>query len=324
MSPHVLALAAAGGVALVLLAVAGAVLGWRRARDRDLTRRIRRTAAPLTGPGPVDEEPNEESIFRPADKRTWLTGVRAFIETRYPFLEARRALPTAFAAGVAGAAGGWFSMWFLKVPAGWWTVPVVALAGVAVGGNALKWLQARQEAEFVRQFPEIVDQIVRLAGAGVPALEALATVADDAPNPVAPVLGSVRDGLLAGLDADTTLRLASDRVRIAEFSLFAAVIRLQRRAGGGISSAFRNLAETLRERRKTALKAQASTAQTRLTLIILSVMPIIVLVSQKFIAPQSLEILFRTDQGTMLLRWGLGLVVAGLLAARGIAARAAR
>ena len=324
MSPHVLALAAAGGVALVLLAVAGAVLGWRRARDRDLRRRIRRAAAPLTGPGPVDEEANEESIFRPADKRTWLTGVRAYIETRYPFLEARRALPAAFAAGVAGAAGGWFSMWLLKVPAGWWTVPVVALAGVGVGTNALKWLQARQEAEFVRQFPEIVDQIVRLAGAGVPALEALATVADDAPNPVAPVLGSVRDGLLAGLDADTTLRLASDRVRIAEFSLFAAVIRLQRRAGGGISSAFRNLAETLRERRKTALKAQASTAQSRLTLLILSLMPLIVLGSQKFIAPQSLEILFGTDQGTMLLRWGLGLVVAGLLAARGIAARAAR
>ena len=174
MSPFVLALAAAGGMALVLLGAGGAALAWRRARDRDLTRRIRRTAAPLEGPAPSGDDAGEESIFRPADKRTWVAGTREFIESRYPFLEARRALPVAAAAGVAGAAGGLFAMWFLKVPAGWWTAPIAALAGVAAGRNALMWLQARQEAEFVRHFPEIVDQIVRLAGAGVPALEALA------------------------------------------------------------------------------------------------------------------------------------------------------
>ena len=179
-------------------------------------------------------------------------------------------------------------------------------------------------AEFVRQFPEVVDQIVRLASAGVPPLEALATVADDAPKPVAPIIGRVRDGLLAGLDTDTTLRHASERVRIAEFTLFAAVIRLQRQAGGGVSSAFRNLAETLRERRRTALKAHASTAQTRLTLIVLAAMPIVVLVAQKFTAPKSIEILFGTEQGTTLLRWGVALIVTGLLVARALAARAIR
>ena len=138
------------------------------------------------------------------------------------------------------------------------------------------------------------------------------------------MLVQVRDGLLAGLDTGTTLRQACERVRIAEFTLFAAVIRLQRRAGGGISTAFRNLAETLRERRKTALKAKASTAQTRLTLLILAVMPAIVLVGQKFIAPESVEILFGTEQGVTLLRWGVALIVIGILVARGLAARATR
>ena len=324
MSPHVLALAAAGAVALVLLAAGGAALGWRRVRDRDLRRRLQRTAALLAGPSPSDGAPSDGSIFRAAERRTWLTGMREYVETRFPLLEARRVLPLAAAAGIAGMAGAWISLWILKVPAGWWTAPIVSLAGAGAGWRALVWLQQRQEAEFVRHFPEIVDQIVRLAGAGVPALEGLATVADDAPKPVGPILGNVRDGLLAGLDTDTTLRLASERVRLGEFALFAAVIRLQRRAGGGISAAFRNLAETLRERRKTALKAQAATAQTRLTLLILTLMPIAVLAAQKFIAPRTLEVLFGTEEGTTLLRWGVGLIVAGILAARGIAARAAR
>ena len=95
---------------------------------------------------------------------------------------------------------------------------------------------------------------MRLAGAGVPPVEALSVVAEDAQPPVAPVLREVCDALLAGLDVDRALRMTSERVRLAEFTLFAAVLRLQRRAGGGISGAFANLAETLRERNKTALK----------------------------------------------------------------------
>ena len=339
MSPIVLALAAAGGVALVILGAGGAMFGWRRSRDRNLRRRLGRAAA-LAGPAAAGDatarsdasgagaarrsSAAEESIFRPTEKRSWLSGLRNRIESRYPLVKARRALPASAGIGLAGAGGCWFSMWFLSVPPGWWTMPAVGLAGAGAGWYALRSIQARQVAEFIRQFPEIVDQIVRLAGAGVPALEALSVVTEDAPEPIEPILRNVRDGLLAGLDADIALRMACDRVRIAEFTLFAAVIRLQRRAGGGISAAFSNLAETLRERRKTALKAHASTAQTRLTLLVLMLMPVVVLVAQKFIAPQSVEILFGTEQGTTLLRWGTGLIVAGLLVARSIAARAMR
>ena len=215
-------------------------------------------------------------------------------------------------------------MWFLRVPPGWWTIPVIGLAGAGAGWYALRWLQARQEEEFIRLLPECVDQIVRLSAAGVPAIEALATVAEDAAPPVGPVLRVVRDGLIAGLDTDATLRIACERVRIGEFTLFAAVLRLQRRAGGGITGAFRNLSETLRERRKTLLKARSATAQTRLTLMILSAMPVIVLIAQRFTSPLSIEILFGTEEGATLLRWGTGLIVAGLLIARAIGARAIR
>ena len=227
------------------------------------------------------------------------------------------------AAGAAASGAAWFSLWFLQVPSGWWTLPLIGLAGAGAVWYALGWMQARREAEFMRRFPEIVEQIVRLAGAGVPALEAISVAAEDAPDPVAPILRDLRDSLLAGLDADSALRMASDRLRLSEFTLFAAVIRLQRRSGGGISAAFSNLAATLRERRSTALKAHASTAQTRLTLLVLALMPVVVLIMQKFSAPKSVEILFNTEDGLMLLRWGVGLIVAGILVARSIAARAA-
>ena len=321
MSPFGLALTAVAGFALLGALAGGGVLVWRRTRDPVLERRLRRAAAPLAGAVAVEVPEGEESIFRTREGRTRL---RRFIESGYPLLEARHAIPRAIAAGAAAVGATWFSLWFLRVPSGWWTLPLLGLAGMGAVWFALGWMQARRETEFVRRFPEIVEQIVRLAGAGVPALEAVSVAAEDAPDPVGPVLRDVRDRLLAGLDADTALRMAADRVRISEFTLFAAVIRLQRRAGGGISTAFSNLAATLRERRGTALKAHASTAQTRLTLFVLSIMPVAVLIIQKFSAPKSVEILFGTEAGLSLLRWGVGLIVTGILVARSIASRATR
>lgn len=331
MSPLAGALVAAVAVAALLLAAVALVLGARRdklryiGRDRALERRLKRVAAPLAGPAEAAAQATgAESIFRERDKRARLAWVWTPLARSYPLVHPPRALAVALGAGAGAAVFVGFALWFLKVPAGWWTVPALWAAGGFGGWQALRWQQAKREAAFIRQFPEVVDQIVRLAGAGVPAVEALNVVAKDAQEPVSPVLTEVCDALTAGLDADRALRMAAERLRLAEFTLFAAVLRLQRRAGGGISGAFANLATTLRERRKSALKAHASTAQTRLTLLILTVMPVLVLLGQRFTAPESVEILFGTETGITLLRVGTALIVTGLLVARAIAARAAR
>lgn len=315
----VLVLACLAGGTVALWGAAAFLL--LRGGDKDLRRRLRRAAAPLAGRAGTNGTSVETDIFRSTDGQARTARFWRLIETRYSLLNARRTLPRAVAIGVGAAVGLWASMWILKIPSGWWTAPLVGFGGIAGVWYAMSWFNARLAIEFTRQFPEVIDQIVRLSGAGVPPLEAIAVVAEDARPPVQPVLRDVCDGLAAGLDPDTSLLAAARRVRLTEFALFAAVIRLQRRSGGGISVAFANLSRTLRDRRSTALKAHSSTAQTRLTLLVLSLMPVVVLVAQKFISPQSVDILFGTDRGTTLLHWGVGLVVAGLLLARAMASR---
>ncbi|MXW36108.1 MAG: hypothetical protein F4Z60_11695 [Chloroflexi bacterium] len=308
-------------VVLLLCALGGFI--WLRNKDKALRKRLQLVAAPLSGHVSVEELAPEESIFRPARPRSRLVWLLGWVEARYPLVDAPRALPQVLAIGVLVGGGAWVAMWVLGM-AGWWLAPAAAIAGVGGAWYALGRLQDKLERQFIQQFPEIVDQIVRLSGAGLPPLEALSSVAEDAQKPVQPVLREVTDALLAGLDADTALGMVSERIRLAEFTLFAAVIRLQRRAGGGISAAFSNLAETLRERRTLLLKAKASTAQTRLTLVVLMLMPPLVLAVQSMTAPESVDMLFNTERGQTLLQLGVGLIVAGLLVARHLSARGAR
>ncbi len=303
----------------VVVVVLGAVvlLG---GRDRAFQRRLHWVGAPLSGHGAAEEVVPEESIFRPARRRTRLAWLLGIVESRYPLIDASRALPRVLAIGVLAAAGAWLGLWGLGM-SGWWSTPVAALAGVGGAWYALARLQTKLETQFIQQFPETVDQIVRLSGAGLPPLEALASITEDAQPPVRPVLREVTDAMLAGLDADTALGMVSERIRLAEFTLFAAVIRLQRRAGGSISAAFSNLADTLRERRVTALKTRASTAQTRLTLVVLMLMPPLVLAVQSTTSPESVDLLFNTEDGQTLLQLGVALIAAGLIVARQLGAR---
>ena len=317
MSGDLLPFAAGGAVSLLGIALF-LLLG---ARDKALRGRLARVAAPLAGRDAASKDGGDTDIFLTAPGRSRLGRIGLFLESRYPLLDARRALPRAIIAGAAAAGGLWFATWFLRIPAGWWTMPIAALGGAGAAWYAMSRMQARRAGEFTGQFPEIIDQIVRLSAAGVPPLEAVAVVAEDAREPVRPVLHDVCDGLAGGLDADTALLAVARRVRLAEFTLFTAVIRLQRRAGGGISGAFANLSTALRARRSTAMKAHAATAQTRLTLLVLSVMPAIVLAAQYFMSPESVEILFDPDRGAILLWIGVALIVFGLLAARAMAAR---
>ncbi len=194
-------------------------------------------------------------------------------------------------------------------------------AWVAGGWAFLRIADSGRRAEFVKRFPEAVDQIVRLTRAGLPAVEAISVVAQEAQEPIRRLMRQIADELSSGLDPDVVLRGAAARVRIPEFTLFSAALCLQRTTGGAISAALANLSATLRARTEVEMKAHASTAQTRITLWVLSVVPAVVLGAQSYTNPAAVQVLFETPT---LLRWGVGLIVAGLLIARLIASRFGR
>ncbi len=277
---------------------------------------VQEAAAEPIRPVPTEVEIN---VFRQRRAKSWLLDR---LDRHFSMIDARQALPKAIGLGALGGLAAGLGGLFADL--GW-------LAGLAlpVGWLGTSWVvlsrqDAAQRTEFTNLFPEATDHVVRMMRSGLPSVEAISVVAEETPPPVSTIMRDISEAVSAGLDPETVLRAVAARVRIPEFTLFSAAICLQMTTGGGISGALGNLSATLRTRREGTLKAKSSTAQTRLTLTVLALVPVAVLSVQNFTNPQAVESLFFTESGTSLLRYGVGFIVAGMLVARGLAARIGR
>lgn len=290
-------------------------------QQRELKRRLSRVAATLSGGTLTDVATGGNvSVFR--ERRTKSRPVE-WLEYRFPMIDVRKVLPKAIGLGFSCAVAVGLGAAFVDVG-----LPTMLLL-VPVSGLGCSWAvlaiqDGGQRNEFTKVFSETTDQVVRLMQAGIPSVEAISIVAEDAPPPVDGILSEIASTVSAGLDPETAIRGTAARVRIPAFSLFSAAICLQMTTGGGISGALGNLAATLRARHDITLKAKSSTAQTRLTLAVISLVPVAVLAVQNFTNPKTIETLFYTESGGTLLRYGVGLILSGILVARTLSARVGR
>ena len=315
MSPLLLAAAAAGLLLVVGMCVVALLVF--RPTEAELGRRLDMVATILgSGAAATGDGEAHASIFHRQRSKSWL---RDRIDRRFYMLEGRGAFSKAVALGFLVALAAMTGAFFMRFGT---LVPIVGPAAwVAASWFLLTLWDSRRRKEFVKRFPEAVDHVVRLTRAGLPAVESISVVSEEAPEPVKSLLKQISDDLSSGLDPEVVLRGMAARLRVPEFTLFSAALCLQRTTGGGISAALGTLSSTLRSRLELEMKAHASTAQTRITLLVLSGVPVLVLGAQGLTNPEAVNILLESPA---LLRWGVGLIVAGLLIARGIAARFGR
>ena len=314
---------------ILLLLGGGAVLAVRRRRSARVARerlalfhRLSRTSI-VAGAGVqqgADSVLNALAVgsrSRRAGLRTTLLGP---IERRYPLLDVWAALPRILLATLAGGVLFGGAVRVLALGGQW--VALAGLAGAFLGfWWVLAFLSARMEVRFIKLFPEVVDQIARLAVSGVPPVEALSSIANDLAAPVGPILRRLVRGFAAGVDPDLVLQSEGQRVGLAEFTVFCVVLQIQRAGGGGVSGPFDSLAATLRERRVAALKARGASAQVRLTVLVMAALPPVVLCLQYFTNPQTVEALLHTEDGQFLLRIAVILILVGLGLCQLIASR---
>lgn len=133
--------------------------------------------------------------------------------------------------------------------------------------------KARRAAQ--EQLPETIGALADAIRAGMTLPEALAFAADDAQGVLSGQLHSLVEAVDDGLPLEDALQRwleAADDDR--SIGLLVAVLSLQRRAGGDISTILDGVGRTIRDRVKSTREVASMTAQSRLSAAVIVLLPV--------------------------------------------------
>lgn len=168
------------------------------------------------------------------------------------------------------------------------------------------------------QFALALGIIIRCVRAGLPVNEGMRAAGAELPAPTGPEFRRCVDQIQLGVSFDAALVALAQRCALADYRFFAVAVALQRQTGGNLAETLDNLSETIRKRRAVKLRAKALTSETRATVLVLAVMPVVVGAILMVVSPDYVMQLFNTGSGRRLLGIAILIQAFGLAVIRAI------
>jgi tight adherence protein B len=183
-------------------------------------------------------------------------------------------------------------------------LPALALGFAGLFGLPrwlLSFLKKRRQMQFLNNFPDSVDVIVRGLKAGLPLGDCLRMIATDAREPVRSLFRSIVETQAIGIPIGDACGKLFESMPLAEANFFGIVITIQQKAGGNLSEALGNLSKVLRDRKKMKQKIKAMSQEAKASAAIIGSLPPAVMTLVWLTSPNYIELLWTTPIGRMML-----------------------
>lgn len=201
-------------------------------------------------------------------------------------------------------------------------LPLVVILGLAfVGGIGfprfvLNFLKNRRIKAFINDMPEAIDVIVRGIKAGLPLMDGMRLVAQEAREPLASEFRGVVEAQKLGLPMAEAVQRLHENIPTPETSFFATVIAIQQSSGGSLSEALSNLSKILRERKKMRMKVKAISSEAKASAGIIGSLPVFVATVVSVVSPDYIGRLFETTSGNIVLGVAAAMMLMGIAVMR--------
>lgn len=151
------------------------------------------------------------------------------------------------------------------------------------------WLRSRiekQRQQLVRQLPDFLDSMVRLASIGNSLPMAFQTSSTSVQMPLRVVLERTMQLVRTGFDLDRALETASRPYRIEALNLLHVVMGTGIRMGGRADHILQRMSDFMRDLSSAQQELRAITAETRMSAWVLGLLPLIVAIGMSLLSPQ--------------------------------------
>ncbi|MFK8331189.1 type II secretion system F family protein [Pseudomonas sp. BJa5] len=198
--------------------------------------------------------------------------------------------------------------------AGWLPGLGCWLAGPLLFRLYLGWRYQRRLQRMIEQLPVLLDHAMRSLKAGRTLSDAVLGAIDVCRQPLQGAMQRVRRNVQMGVDLDDAMHDLAELYEQDELRLFALGLRINQRYGGNASELLENLIKLIREREQGARQLRAMTGETRMTALVLGLLPVGMAGYFLNSNPRYLLSMWQDGQGQFLLLAAFGLQVVGCLA----------
>lgn len=173
----------------------------------------------------------------------------------------------------------WLALWLLlagvaALYAGWPGAVLMVVLGPVLLRLYLSWCYQRRVQRIIEQLPTLLDHCVRSLKAGRTLNDAVLGAIDAAREPLLGAMQRVKRNVHMGVGLDDAMFDLAQLYERDELRMFALGLRINHRYGGNASELLENLIKVIREREQGARQLRAMTGETRITAVVLAVLPV--------------------------------------------------
>ncbi|KCZ95890.1 putative Flp pilus assembly protein TadB [Hyphomonas hirschiana VP5] len=208
----------------------------------------------------------------------WLN--RLIVRSGLKFQPAKWAAMSLAGAAVAGVAA------FIYLGGLFAAIPVFFVVLVAAPILVIRHLAGARAKKLAAQLPDALQIVCRSLEAGHPVATAVSLVAREMPDPIGTEFGMTADEVSYGMSLTNAVQRMAERAGDPDVELFAATVRLQEKTGGNLTELLKSNTNTIRERQTMRLKVRAASSEGRVSAMILTSAPFIVMTAIHLLRPE--------------------------------------
>jgi tight adherence protein B len=183
--------------------------------------------------------------------------------------------------------------------------PMGALAGAAIGATLpvalLSRAAAKRGSKIQSQLADTMMVIAASLRAGHSFLQALDTATREVSEPAATEFNRTMTEIRFGRDVDEALDALAERVGSRDLEWAVTAIKIQRKVGGNLAEVLEIVAKTIRERETLRRQVRVLSAEGRISVAVLTVLPIMIAAYLMAVNPDYLRVLTTTRAGIVIL-----------------------
>ncbi|MGE8066416.1 type II secretion system F family protein [Pseudomonas sp. NPDC089569] len=215
--------------------------------------------------------------------------------------------------------GQWLTLWVLLVLTGlllggWGGALLSLLLPPLLMRLYMSWRYKRRLKRMIEQLPALLDHAVRSLKSGRTLADAVLGAIDAVEDPLKSAMARIQRNVQLGVSLADAASDFAELYAKDELRLLALGLKVNHRYGGNASEVLENLIKMIREREQAARQLRALTGETRITAVVLALLPVAVAGYFLITNPTYLLTMWDTGSGRTMLASAFALQAVGCLA----------